>query len=97
MIEPFLSALYSMNPFRLLADVYLTSDSTDVFNFWFFGGQNWRDVKIQYIHGHADFCDPSVETGILYRVPEPSWKSLLPIHGQSAEQVSWNIAATCYA
>lgn len=21
---------------------------------------------------HADFCNPSIETGILYRVPEPS-------------------------
>lgn len=57
----------------LLADVYLTSDSTSIFNFWvFLWGQNWRDVKIRYIRGHADFCNPSVETGILYRVPEPS-------------------------
>lgn len=27
---------------------------------------------MQHIHGHADFSDPSTETGILYRVPEPS-------------------------
>lgn len=71
-VESFLPALYSVDPFLLLADVDINSDSAEIFQFCFWGGQNWTDVKIQFIHGHSDFCDPSIETDILYRVPELS-------------------------
>lgn len=71
-VESFLPALHSVHPFLLLADVDKTSDSTDTFQFWFSGVQNWTDVKIQCVHGPSDFCDPSIETDVLYRVPELS-------------------------
>lgn len=71
--ESFLPALYSVEPFLLLADLDINSDSAEIFQFCLAGGgKNWTDVKIQFIHGHSDFCDPSMETDIFYRVPELS-------------------------
>lgn len=68
-----LPALHPVAPFLLLADVDLTSDSTHIFQFWFLEQQNWTDVKIC---GHSDFCDPCVESNVLYGV----WERSVSVH-----------------